>query len=76
MNLFVLVALLCTDSTIGAIQCDHYALDSNISAYDCDMYFTDSGVDMVDKKISDLVTYEIKEPLTLESLECVEEDTE
>ncbi len=72
MNLFVLVALLCTDSG----SCDHYALDSSLSSYECDMYFTDSGVDMVDKMISDLVTYEIKEPLTLESLECIQEDTE
>ncbi len=76
MNLFVLVALLCTDDTIGASQCDHYAIDSSLSSYDCDLYFTDSGVNMVDKIISDLVAYEIKEPLALESLECVQEDTE
>lgn len=77
MNLFVLVALLCTD--LG--QCDHYTVDSNLSAYECDYYFTDSGVDVVDGLITDIVTYETRNsegvaPLTLESLECVQEDTE
>jgi hypothetical protein len=72
MNLFVLVAILCTD----AGSCDHYALDSNLSIYDCDHYFTDTGVDIVDGLITDLVTYEGGLPLTLESLECIEEGTE
>lgn len=71
MNLFVLVALLCSDNG----QCDYYALDSNLSIGDCDYYFTDSGVDLVDGLITDIVTYEVKQPLTLESLECVQEDT-
>lgn len=72
MNIFVLVALLCTDSGV----CDHIALDSNLSDNDCSYYFTDSGVDVVDGLITDYLTYEAKESLTLESLECIQEDTE
>lgn len=70
-NLFVLVALLCTNNG----QCDHYALDSNLSAYDCDMYFTDNGLTRVDELIY-VVVNEEKQPLTLQSLECIQEDTE
>jgi hypothetical protein len=75
MNLFVLVAVLCTGGD-DSPQCDYYALDSNLSSYECNYYFTDSGVDMVDGLITDLVTYEVKEPLTLESIECLQEDVE
>lgn len=71
MNLFVLVALLCT----GNGQCDHYALDSNLSAYDCDMYFTDSGIMAVDKLVA-IVENEQADRLTIKALECVQEDTE
>ncbi len=70
-SLFVLVALLCTDS--GA--CDHYALDSNLSAYECDYYFTDSGVMAVDKLVA-IVENEQAVKLSIKALECVQEDTE
>lgn len=71
MNLFVLVALLCTDSG----SCDHYALDSSLSAYDCDIYFTDTGVIAVDKLVA-IVETEQANRLSIEALECVQEDTE
>lgn len=75
MNLFVLVALLCTDGTNGASQCDRYALDRSLSSYECDMYFTDSGVIAVDKLV-DIVETGQADELTIESLECIQEDTE
>ena len=71
MNLFVLVALLCTDSG----SCDHYALDSNLSAYECDYYFTDTGVMTVDKLVA-IVENEQGNKLSIKALECVQEDTE
>lgn len=71
MNLFVLVAVLCT-GVDDSSQCDYYALDSNLSSYDCDYYFTDSGVDMVDG----LITKAGYSVANLSSLECVEEETE
>ncbi len=71
MNLFVLVAVLCTNNG----QCDYYALDSGLSLTDCDSYFTDSGVNQVDKLITDIIEFDIKQPLTLQSVECVAEDT-
>jgi len=67
MQLFVLVAVLCGSNG----QCDHHALDSNLSAYDCDYYFTDSGVSMVDKLIIE-TGYSVG---SLQSLECIQEDT-
>ena len=71
MNLFVLVALLCTDNG----QCHHYALDSSLSSYDCDQYFTDSGVMVVDKLVAIVETEQVSK-LTVKALECVEEGTE
>ena len=75
MNLFVLVALLCTDNSNGDSQCSHYALDSNLSAYECDYYFTDTGVMAVDKLVA-TVENEQANKLSIETLECVQEDTE
>ncbi len=52
MNLFVLVALLCTDSG----SCDHYALDNSLSSYECDYYndkalfYRDGSVEVVSYK--------------------------
>ncbi len=71
MNLFVLVALLCTDSG----SCDHYAIDSSLRSYDCDLYFTDSGIMAVDKLVA-TVENEQADRLTIKALECVQEDTE
>ena len=71
MNLFVLVALLCTDNG----QCHHYTLDSSLSSYYCDQYFTDSGVIVVDKLVSIVETEEASK-LTIRALECVQENTE
>ncbi len=71
MNLFVLVALLCTDSGV----CDHYALDNSLSSYDCSYYFTDTGVMTVDKLVA-IVENEQGNKLSIKALECVQEDTE
>jgi len=75
MNLFVLVALLCTGGTNNADSCDYYALDTNLSSTQCDSYFTDSGLDSVDSLITDVASYDQKE-YTLESLNCIQEDIE
>lgn len=75
MNLFVLVALLCTGGENNADSCDYHALDSNLSSTQCDSYFTDSGLNSVDSLITDIASYDQKE-YTLESLTCTQEETE
>lgn len=75
MNLFILVALLCTGGNDNADSCDYHALDSNLSYQDCDSYFTDSGLDSVDSLITELATNHQTE-YTIETLTCTQEDTE
>lgn len=75
MNLFVLVALLCTGGADNADSCEYHALDNNLSSTQCDSYFTDSGLDSVDSLITDIATLDQTE-YTLETINCVQEDTE
>lgn len=71
MNSFLLIAILCTDSNI----CQSYVLDHSIMSEYCDSYFTDNGLMRVDELVYVVVSEE-KEPLTLQSIDCVQEDTE
>jgi hypothetical protein len=72
MESFLLIAILCTDSNV----CQSYVLDHSITQDYCDSYFTDSGVNQVDKLITDIIEFDIKQPVRLQSVECVIEDME
>jgi len=50
MNLFVLVAVLCTGG--DANNCQAYEVDYNLSAEDCNHYYTDSGLQELENKLS------------------------
>lgn len=71
MEPFLLIAVLCTDTNM----CQTYVIDHSITSDYCDSYFTDSGLMLVDELIY-VVVDELNEPLTLQSIECVQEDTE
>lgn len=71
METFLLIAILCTDSNV----CQSYVLDHSLTQDYCDSYFTDNGLMRVDELVYVIVSEE-KEPLTLQSIDCVQEDTE
>lgn len=71
METFLLIAILCTDSNV----CQSYVLDHSITSDYCDSYFTDNGLLRVDELVY-VVVSERGLPLTLQSLDCIQEDTE
>lgn len=71
MESVLLIAILCTDSNV----CQPYVLDHSITQDYCDSYFTDNGLLRVDELVYVVVSEE-KEPLILQSLDCIQETTE